>query len=96
MEGDLQRRLGENLRSLRRARGLSQEALADALGIHRTYVGGLERGERNVTLRTVERLAELLGVDAARLLAGDDRPPGARSGPRAPARRVAAGSARRR
>ena len=69
MEGELQRRLGENLRALRRARHLSQEGLADALGIHRTYVGGLERGERNVTLRTVERLAELLEVDAASLLA---------------------------
>jgi transcriptional regulator with XRE-family HTH domain len=69
VEGDLQRRLGENLRALRQARQLSQEGLADALGIHRTYVGGLERGERNVTLRTVERLAALLEVDAAALLA---------------------------
>jgi transcriptional regulator with XRE-family HTH domain len=68
VEGDLQRRLGENLRALRRSRQLSQEGLADALGIHRTYVGGLERGERNVTLRTVERLADLLDVDPAALL----------------------------
>ena len=68
MEGDLQRRLGERLRAQRAARGLSQEALADALGVHRTYIGGLERGERNVTLRTVERLAERLGVDPMDLL----------------------------
>jgi transcriptional regulator with XRE-family HTH domain len=68
VEGDLQQRLGANLRTLRLRRGLSQEALADALGIHRTYIGGLERGERNVTLRTVERLAEQLGVDADLLL----------------------------
>jgi transcriptional regulator with XRE-family HTH domain len=68
MEGDLQRRLGERLRSERAARGLSQEALADALGVHRTYIGGLERGERNVTLRTVERLAERLGMDPMALL----------------------------
>lgn len=68
MEGELQRRLGRNLAALRHRRGLSQEAFADVLGIHRTYVGGLERGERNLTLRTVERLAELLGVDADDLL----------------------------
>lgn len=82
MEGDLQRRLGENLRALRRARKLSQEGLANALGIHRTYVGGLERGERNVTLRTVERLAELLEVDAAALLTPVPPAPGQRRGRR--------------
>lgn len=67
MEGDLQRRLGRNLRTLRKARGLSQEAFADVLTIHRTYVGGLERGERNVTLKTVERIAAALGVDPVEL-----------------------------
>ncbi len=56
MEGDLQRRLGENLRAVRKARGLSQEAFADFLSVHRTYMGSVERGERNLTLRTVERL----------------------------------------
>ena len=69
MEGDLQRRLGRNLRSLRKAKGLSQEVFADTLGIHRTYMGGLERGERNVTLKTVERIAAAVGVDPADLLA---------------------------
>lgn len=74
MEGDLQRRLGHNLRTLRRAKELSQEAFADALEIHRTYMGGLERGERNVTLKTVERIAAALGVDPADLLTDyDDR-----------------------
>lgn len=70
MVGELQRRLGVNLRAERLARGLSQEAFADVLGVHRTYMGGLERGERNVTLQTIERLAQRLGVDAARLLVG--------------------------
>jgi len=70
MEGDLQRCLGRSLRALRAATGLSQEELADQLGIHRTYVGGLERGERNVTLQTVERLADSLGVPALTLLDG--------------------------
>jgi transcriptional regulator with XRE-family HTH domain len=69
VEGDLQRRLGQNLRRLRKAKGLSQEAFADTLHINRTYIGGLERGERNVTLRTVERIALSLGVDPADLLA---------------------------
>jgi transcriptional regulator with XRE-family HTH domain len=73
VEGDLQHRLGENLRRLRMAKGMSQEVFADTLRIHRTYMGGLERGERNVTLRTVERIALSLGVDPAELLA--EQPP---------------------
>lgn len=68
MEGELQRRLGRGLRAVRRERGRSQEAFAEELGVHRTYLGGLERGERNVTLKTVERLAERVGVDALVLL----------------------------
>jgi transcriptional regulator with XRE-family HTH domain len=68
VEGDLQQRLGRNLRILRKGKGLSQEAFADALGIHRTYMGGLERGERNITLKTVERIAAALGIDPADLL----------------------------
>jgi transcriptional regulator with XRE-family HTH domain len=68
VEGELQRRLGENLRELRRVRGLSQEAFADILEVHRTYMGGVERGERNLTLRSVERIASRLGVDPLDLL----------------------------
>jgi transcriptional regulator with XRE-family HTH domain len=49
-------------------RGISQEELADALGYHRTYLGGIERGERNLTLRSVERLADRLAVDVRLLL----------------------------
>jgi transcriptional regulator with XRE-family HTH domain len=73
VEGDLQRRLGRNLRARRLDKGLSQEAFADLLGIHRTYIGGLERGERNVTLRTVERIAARLGDDASGLLHDEPR-----------------------
>ncbi len=68
MEGDLQRRVGQRLRDYRAEHGLSQEQLAEHVGVHRTYLGGLERGERNLTLRSVERLAERLGVDVMRLL----------------------------
>lgn len=67
-EGRLQKQLGANLRRHRKERGLSQEAFAEVIGYHRTYVGGLERGERNISLRSLERLAELLEVDALDLL----------------------------
>jgi transcriptional regulator with XRE-family HTH domain len=71
MEGDLQRTLGQNLRAYRLARGLSQEAFAEVLGVHRTYMGGVERGERNLTLKSVERIAERLDEEPLTLL----RPP---------------------
>jgi transcriptional regulator with XRE-family HTH domain len=67
-EGELQRRLGRHLRAHREAQGLSQEDFADVLGYHRTYLGAVERGERNLTLRSVERLADQLGVDPVDLL----------------------------
>lgn len=68
MEGDLQRTLGRNLRAYRQARGLSQEAFAEILEVHRTYMGGVERGERNLTLQSVERLAERIDEDPLSLL----------------------------
>lgn len=68
MEGDLQRTLGANLRSIRVERKVSQERFAEMLGFHRTYLGSVERGERNPSLRSVERLAELLGVEPLELL----------------------------
>lgn len=68
MEGDLQRTVGLNLRAYRRERGLSQEAFADLVGVHRTYMGGLERGERNLTLKSLERIAERIGIDPLQLL----------------------------
>jgi transcriptional regulator with XRE-family HTH domain len=68
VEGELQRVVGRNLRRYRIEKGLSQEAFADLLGWHRTYVGGVERGERNLTLRSLERIAVLLEVDPLSLL----------------------------
>lgn len=69
MEGDLQRQVGANLRRYREQRGLSQEALAEVIGVHRTYMGGLERGERNITLKSLERLAATLKLNPLDLLA---------------------------
>lgn len=68
MEGDLQKTVGRNLRAHRETRGLSQEAFADVIGVHRTYMGGVERGERNLTLKSLERIAERAGVDPLALL----------------------------
>ena len=66
--GDLQKTVGRNLRAYRLERGLSQEAFADQLGVHRTYMGGVERGERNLTLKSLEKMAEQIGVEARELL----------------------------
>ena len=67
-EGDLQRTVGRNLRAYREAHGLSQEAFADQVGVHRTYMGGLERGERNLTLDSVDALVEQLETTATLML----------------------------
>jgi transcriptional regulator with XRE-family HTH domain len=69
--------LGRRVRDLRLALGYSQEQLAEQAKIHRTYVGSLERGERNVALINIVRLAEALEVDPSVLVEGlhsDDRP----------------------
>ena len=58
---------GRRVRVLRVARGKSQEDLADAAGVHRTYVSSLERGLRNVGLDNVYRLADALGVEPSEL-----------------------------
>lgn len=68
MEGELQRIVGRNLRRYRLDRGYSQEAFADYMGVHRTYMGAVERGERNLTLQTLERIADFLAVDPRSLL----------------------------
>ncbi len=72
------RTFGDRVRRLRENRGLSQEALADRARLHRTYIGSVERGERNVALLNIYALASALGVDATDLLTGR----GPRSGQR--------------
>jgi len=61
--------LARHLRAERAARGISQEALADMAQLHRTYVGSIERQERNVSLDNVEKLARVLDLDICDLLA---------------------------
>jgi transcriptional regulator with XRE-family HTH domain len=61
-------RLGTNVRSLRLAKGWSQEDYADRAGIHRTYVSDIERGRRNPTISVLEKLAQPFGVAPGRLL----------------------------
>lgn len=60
--------LAENLLAFRRERQISQEALAELCNLHRTYIGSVERGERNVTLSTLELLAQAVGVSIPSLL----------------------------
>jgi transcriptional regulator with XRE-family HTH domain len=57
-----------NLKEIRAKRGLSQEELADIAGLHRTYVGSVERGERNISIDNMERLASALNVQIQDLL----------------------------
>jgi transcriptional regulator with XRE-family HTH domain len=65
---DIQRRFGSHLRKVRSRRAVSQEKLADLAGLHRTYISSVERGQRNVTLQTVEKLAAALLVTMAELM----------------------------
>jgi transcriptional regulator with XRE-family HTH domain len=62
-------RFGDRLRQLRDERGYSQEALAERAGLHRNYVGGVERGERNVALENIVKLAKALSVKPGDLFA---------------------------
>lgn len=65
---DVRVKLGRRVQSLRRAQGLSQEAFADKIGLHRTYVSGVERGVRNPTLTAMAKIAAGLSVTLGELL----------------------------
>ncbi len=61
-----------NIRELRTLRGYSQEELAQLSGLHRTYIGAVERGERNITLLNAQRIADALGVSLSECVKGND------------------------
>jgi transcriptional regulator with XRE-family HTH domain len=65
---ELAKRFGELVRRLRKEQGFSQEEFAFRVGLHRTYMGDIERGEKNVTLVTADKLAKGLGFTLAGLL----------------------------
>jgi transcriptional regulator with XRE-family HTH domain len=66
-DAKIQAYFGERVRELRKQKGLSQEALALVCDLDRTYIGGIERGERNISLINIHKIAEGLGVDAREL-----------------------------
>tara|TARA_R110002049_G_scaffold4601_5_gene32451 strand:- start:638722 stop:638940 length:219 start_codon:yes stop_codon:yes gene_type:complete len=69
-ESEILLRFGERVRELRKAQGYSQEDFAYACELDRSYMGGIERGERNVALRNVERIAQTLGITLSQLMKG--------------------------
>lgn len=68
MLSDARKVFASRLRQIRQLKGLSQEELADMAGLHRTYVGSVERSERNISIDNIERLAKALEVDIIELL----------------------------
>jgi transcriptional regulator with XRE-family HTH domain len=61
---------GNRIRQLRRKKGFSQESFADHCGLHRTYMGGIERGEHNLTIQTALTIGRGLGIPLSKLLSG--------------------------
>jgi transcriptional regulator with XRE-family HTH domain len=64
----IRERVALNIRKIRKSNGLSQEKLADLCGLHRTYIGSVERSERNITIENLDRIAHALSVDARDLI----------------------------
>ena len=69
-QSDILTRFGRRVRTLRTARGQSQETFAEACGIDRTYISGIERGRRNVGLKNIDVIANALGVTLSELFEG--------------------------
>lgn len=67
---DILKRFGQRVRQLRKDAGYSQESFADKCGLDRTYMGGIERGERNVALRNIYRIAHALDISLSELMEG--------------------------
>lgn len=79
VEEMLAKRFGELARRLRQEKGYSQEEFAFRVGLHQTYVSSVERGERNVTIQTADRIARALGITLTELFSEIERTKGFRS-----------------
>ena len=65
---DIKKIFGKNVRKLREKQNITQEKLAELCNLHRTYIGGIERGERNVSLENIQKVADALGVKIEHLI----------------------------
>ena len=65
---DICKKFGNRVRELRIVHGLTQEALAQKASLHRTYIGGIERGERNVSLVNIEKIANVFDISITSLM----------------------------
>ena len=68
MKSNILKQFGDTVKALRRAKRWSQEELANKAGLHRTYIGSIERSERNVSLINIERIANALNVKIKELI----------------------------
>jgi len=68
MSEDILIKFGNKVRSEREKRGYSQEAFAELVGVHRTYIGMIERAEKNITLKSIEKIAKALKIPIGKLL----------------------------
>ncbi|MHC4656727.1 MAG: helix-turn-helix domain-containing protein [Planctomycetota bacterium] len=68
MKSNINEQVGFNIRRIREERGLSQEELATLAGLHRAYLGQIERGEKNIGLKNLEKIASALGVNVKDLI----------------------------
>ena len=67
MNDDILKRFGLTIKRLRESKGISQEKLGEISDLHRTYIGMIERAERNITLKNIEKLAKALGTDISKI-----------------------------
>ena len=72
-EMDIVKVFGQNLKRLREAKGLSQEAFAELCGLHRTYISAVERQRRSISLENVQRIADALSVETYKLFIEDEK-----------------------
>ena len=73
MKSDIKNIVGENIRKCRQNLGLSQEELATKAKLHRTYIGGVERGERNITIESLNRITDALNINIEEVFHEEDK-----------------------